>query len=240
MNSLNKPSPLVLSGDKAANFRTFRNNIDIYFRATKSNYENDETQSAILSNLIGSKALKLYDMLDIDDTDTVETILNKFENYCCPRLNEAMTFYNFFTRNQRTNETFDSFYSSLLCLIKLCNFRSDFDEDRILKSRVVLGIRNIKVQKELLQEEYTLVEMVSHCRRAEAPRQNRKELVQSVKAKKVAPKSKTAKPKRLPAKPKKPDAGKTKPKKTPVKKVAPKKKYGSSIIVQQQNVTQFF
>jgi len=108
MDSFNKPGPLMLSGNINEHFRLFKQEINIYFKPTKTDKEDYDVQVARLLNLMGTEVLKIYNTLNISDTDTVETILKKFEEYCSPKKNEAMTFYKFFTRNQQQNETFDS------------------------------------------------------------------------------------------------------------------------------------
>lgn len=173
----------MLNGNINENFRMFKQEINIYFKATKTNKEENEVQVARLLNLMGTEALKIYNTLNITESDTVEIILNKFEEYCSPKKNEAMTFYKFFTRNQQPDEAFDSFITSLKELVKQCDFKSD--EDRILKSRVVLGIQNKDVQERLLREDLSLEKTLQYCRAVEAAEQNRKELEQSIEANKV-------------------------------------------------------
>jgi len=92
VNSFNKPGPLVLSGNIDENFQIFKQEINIYFKATKTNKEDNKVQVARLLNLIDFEALKIYNTLNTIETDTVETILKKFEDYCSPKKNEAMTF----------------------------------------------------------------------------------------------------------------------------------------------------
>lgn len=61
------------------------------------------------------------------------------------------------------DETFDSFITSLKELVKQFDFKSD--EDRLLKSRVVLGIQNKDVQERLLREDWRkLFNIVEQCR----------------------------------------------------------------------------
>lgn len=90
-----------------------------------------------------------------------------------------MTFYKFFTRNQHIGEPFDSFITNLKELVKQRDFKSD--KDRILKSRVVLGIQNKDVQERLLRENLSLEKTLQYCRAVKATEINRKELEQSQK-----------------------------------------------------------
>ncbi|KAE9526164.1 hypothetical protein AGLY_013795 [Aphis glycines] len=154
MDSFNKSGPLVLQG-----------NINEHFRVLHKSNENEQGRQKCINE------------------DTVETILIKFEDYCSPKKNKAMTFYKFFTRNQPQDETFDSFNTSLKELMKQCDFKSD--EDWILKSRVVLRIEKKDVQKRLLREDLLLEKTLQYCRAVEAAEQNREELEQSIEANRV-------------------------------------------------------
>lgn len=79
----------------------------------------------MLLNIIGPEALQIYNTLKIEESDTVEIIFKKIEEYSIPKEREAMTFYMFFTRNQQFNETLDSFIISLKKLVKQCDFKND-------------------------------------------------------------------------------------------------------------------
>jgi len=67
--------------------------------------------------------------------------------------------------------------------VKQCDFKSD--EDRIRKSRVVLGIQNKDLQERLQREDLSLEKTLQYCRAVEAAEQNRKELEQSIEANRV-------------------------------------------------------
>jgi len=85
MNSFNKPGPLVLNGNINEQFRVFKQEINIYFKATKTNKEENDVQVARLLNLMGTDALKIYNTLGIKEEETVEAILKKIEDYCSPK-----------------------------------------------------------------------------------------------------------------------------------------------------------
>jgi len=53
----NKPNPLIMSGNLAENFCTFRQSVQIYFDATESHSKRPATQVAIILNLLGPEAL---------------------------------------------------------------------------------------------------------------------------------------------------------------------------------------
>jgi len=77
----NKPNSLQMSGNLAENFRTFRQSVQIYFDATESHKKRQETQVAILLNLLGPDALKIYNTLKPKENTAFE-VLKALEAYC--------------------------------------------------------------------------------------------------------------------------------------------------------------
>lgn len=180
MNSFNKPKPLKLNGNIDENFRVFNQEITTYFNATKTHGESNPAQIARLFNLIGSDALKIYNIQNIQkitERDTVEILMQKFQQFFCQKNNNYMVFHKFFSRNQHIDESFDSYLMNLRELIKQCKFKND--ENSILKNRIILGIQNKDVREKLLQEDLSLEETIEYCQTVEAVEQNRKILEQS-------------------------------------------------------------
>jgi len=115
----NKPNPLIMSGNLAENFRTFRQSVQIYFDATEAHSKKSATQVAIILNLLGPEALKIYNTLKPKENTVIE-VLKALEEYCTLRRNQTMELYKFFTRKQLEGENFDKFYSDLRDLAKSC------------------------------------------------------------------------------------------------------------------------
>ncbi|XP_050533909.1 uncharacterized protein K02A2.6-like [Daktulosphaira vitifoliae] len=167
----NKPEPLKLTGNLIENFKIFKQEFQIYYNATECSSKKEETQAAILLNLIGTDGIKVYNTLKIK-SETVSEILKALENYCIPRKNEIMEHYKFFSRKQGAEEPFDNFYTDLRKLIKTCGLETC--EDKLLRTQIVLGILNKDVQASLLREDLSLDKVVNHCRAAEQMEINRK------------------------------------------------------------------
>jgi len=55
----------------------FKQEINIYFKATKTNKEENDVQVARLLNLMGTDALKIYNTLGIKEKEIVEAIIFK-------------------------------------------------------------------------------------------------------------------------------------------------------------------
>ncbi|XP_050421054.1 uncharacterized protein LOC126833653 [Adelges cooleyi] len=157
---LNKPAVLKISGNLAENFKAFKQEFLIYFKATECKLKSPETQVAILLNLLGVEGLKIYNSLKIKE-ESVFDILDALEAYCEIQKNELKKLFTFFTRKQAQNEDFNTFYANLSELIKFCNFGKC--EDKLLKAQIILGIADKDLQSQLLKEDLPLEKIVYSC-----------------------------------------------------------------------------
>jgi len=174
----NKPNPLIMSGNLAENFRTFRQSVQIYFDATESHLKRPATQVAIILNLLGPEALKIYNTLRPKENTVIE-VLRALEEYCIPRRNQTMELYKFFTRKQLEGENFDKFYSDLRDQAKSCELGDC--EDKLVKSQIILGVADRDLQAQLLREDLSLEKVVRHCKAKEQMEINRKLVQDEVK-----------------------------------------------------------
>ncbi|KAI5727811.1 hypothetical protein M8J77_007265 [Diaphorina citri] len=168
MSLYNKPSPLEINDAVGENLRKFRQEVDIYFIATEAYEKPVKVQVARLLNLLGPEALKVYNTFDKEEgvEETVESVLNKFDQFVKPKINETMTHYNFFKRKQLENEQFDHFLTDLRHLVDLCDF-GDL-RDKMLRTQLVLGLRDSDLQSRLLREDMTLKKVINYCQAVES------------------------------------------------------------------------
>ena len=179
----NRPSGLCLEGNLAENYKTFEQEVRIYFKATETNKKDNDVQVARLLNLLGHDGLKLYNTLKKDENETVDSILKSLEKYCIPKTNEIMEHFNFFSRKQQEGEQFDIWYTDLKKLIKNCNF--GVAEDTLLRTQVVLGIYDKESQTRLLRDELSLLKVVSYCQSVERAENNKKTLTSVIEVDKM-------------------------------------------------------
>ena len=120
MAEFNRPNCLEMDCNMLNNFKRFRQEVEIYFMATKTNLEENEVQVARLLNLLGSEALRIYNTFKIT-RPSVKKIFEAFEQFCTPVKNEVMDHYRFFTRLQKPTEPFDRYYAALRELVSVCD-----------------------------------------------------------------------------------------------------------------------
>ena len=105
-------------------------------------------------NVIGREGMDLFDTFQWqadEDQNKIEDVLRKFDGNCLPRTNETYEAYKFFSRSQNAGETVEAYITALYKLSSTCNFGTM--TDRLIKDRLVIGIRDDKVREKLLAKE---------------------------------------------------------------------------------------
>lgn len=88
--------------------------------------------------------------------------LQRFQEYCTPKLNETFERYQFHMRAQKDRETFESFITHLRLLSKTCNFGGLADS--LIGEQVAIGIQASNLRKRFLEEsDLTLKKEIRIC-----------------------------------------------------------------------------
>jgi hypothetical protein len=165
------PAPLQLDavGDLYQKWRKFKQQLRIFISAAGLEKVTESRKANILLNCIGQDAQDLYfNILKKEDTTIpkYEELITLYDGYFEPKQNELISTFHFNNRVQEEDESFDSFYSEIRKLVKSCNFKEL--EDRMLRDRIVMGVRDKKMQQKLLEtSDLTLDRAVDRCRAAE-------------------------------------------------------------------------
>lgn len=98
--------------------------------------------------------------MEIDELNSkqVESIIENGST--CSILAERIKFYR---RAQRAEETLQEYLREVQCLAKKCEF--DTQEELIVRDRLVLGLRNVELQEEVISAggNPTLLETLRFC-----------------------------------------------------------------------------
>lgn len=159
--------------DLLPKWRNFKQQFQVFLSAAGFEKLSEGRKASILLNAIGQEAQDLYfNVLKKDeDSQKYERVLQLFDEYFAPKQNELINTFNFHTRKQEDGETFDNFYSEIKKLVKNCNYKEL--EDRMLRDRIVMGVKDQKIQRKLLENhDLTLDKAVSMCRTAELSREH--------------------------------------------------------------------
>ncbi|XP_046409067.1 uncharacterized protein LOC124173947 [Ischnura elegans] len=149
-----------------------------FLAATKRDEEEEKVKIALMLNILGTKALALFDTFSIADEErkSYSAVKKAFENYVAPKINETFERFVFNQRVQEEGENFEHFFAECRRLIKNCGFaRSEPQEDSLLRDRIVFGVRDKAVQEALLRmEDLSLEKAATHCRAVEQSRRQAK------------------------------------------------------------------
>ena len=148
-----KPSPLILEGNVAENWRRFKQKFEIYLVASGHNKKTKKDKTCILLNLAAEQAIEIYNTfayVEDESEEDIDVVIRKFEEYCNPKRNVRYEQHVFNTQSQGSVETIDAFVTELRLQANNCEFESLRDE--LLRNRLVVGIRSDSVRSRLLRE----------------------------------------------------------------------------------------
>ena len=174
MAAIKMPDRLSLGGNAIKNWKLFKQRWQTYSVITELNTLPAIKQRAIFIHCLDDDALEAFNTFQIAEDETVDQIITSFDNFIVGETNVTYERYVFNRRTQEEGESFDFFYADLQRLIKSCDY-CDNCRPSLLKDRIVLGIQDASVQKELLKiRNLTLQQTVDTCKANEkAVNQNR-------------------------------------------------------------------
>lgn len=173
-SAFQRPGPLRLdSTNLEAEWKSFQQKFELFLIASGSEEKPDATRVAMLLNLAGDEALKLYNTFQYDNPENAknyDTVVGKFRSYCLPRKNVVYERFQFWQLTQQPGESVDSFSTTLRVKAASCEFETQTDS--MIRDRIVLGCPNRQTQERLLREaDLTLQKALDICRASESTRE---------------------------------------------------------------------
>ena len=144
------PDRFALGDNCVKNWKLFRQRWETYATITDLSTIAQPKKKAIFLRCLENDALEAYNSFQLSDDATIEEILARFEKFIIGEVNETYERYNFNKRIQETGEKFELFYADLQRLVKTCNY-CESCKDSILKDRIVMGINDSNLQRDLLK-----------------------------------------------------------------------------------------
>lgn len=148
------PAKLSLSGNLAQNWKKFKRQFQTYAVASRLQREDDpEYRCAVFLATIGEDAFDIFDTFKFDnaeDSNNLEIVMSKFEEYFVGETHEAYESYRFHLRRQEPSESIEAYIAELRKLAKTCNFGPM--EDRLIRDQVVVGVREDLLREKLLED----------------------------------------------------------------------------------------
>ena len=164
------PQKFDSKGNLAAHWKKWVEIWKAYETVTGLHKQPSTLRVATFITCIGPDALEIHTGLPFpsdDDRQSIEKVLELWQNYCIGKTNVINERYRFNNRLQESDESFDACTTALRTLAETCEFRS-LNED-LIRDRLVCGIRDNSLWKKLPQEpKLTLNKCLDSCRAAKA------------------------------------------------------------------------
>ena len=168
MAAIRLPEQLSLGDNSIKNWKLFRQRWETYSIITDLEKLHLNKQKAIFLHCLSDDALEAYNTFEAASTSSLNDIIESFENFITGETNETYERFIFNQRNQEQGEKFELFYADLQRLIKSCNYCNKC-RNSILKDRIVLGISDTSIQKELLKiRDLTIDKTIDICKASNA------------------------------------------------------------------------
>ena len=156
----------IFSSNIEDTWRKWKRQWEAYEIATRLDKETAKYRTAVLLTCLGSEALEVHEGFSFEDgenRDDITVVLSKFDRYFMAETNEAYESYRFNKCDQNESENIESYVTRLRQLVKGCNYGEL--SDRMIRDRIVAGIRDDELRKKLLEErELTLKLAIDKCK----------------------------------------------------------------------------
>ena len=139
----------LLDDNLAETYRKWKRQMEIYMLASGASTKSKKTKVAIILHCAGPQVLEIYDQFCFErdeDKDDPDKVLDKLEEYCCPRTSEVLQSFRFWKITFK--EPFNSFLIELKSQAEYCNFK---EKDRMIRDKIVFSTSG-KLQELLLRE----------------------------------------------------------------------------------------
>ncbi|XP_050510413.1 uncharacterized protein LOC126887113 [Diabrotica virgifera virgifera] len=175
MGSVKLPPDFDLQGQNAATeWKFWYTAFEDYLIAIGQHESTDRVKLSLLRNIMGTESARIMTTFKIpdDQVDKYDYMIETISKYVNPRMNECFERYNFLKRTQKEGEVFEHFLTDCRHLVRTCNYnRNDPDEtaeDKALRDKIVMGIRDTTTREALLRiDKLTLEKAISFCRTSE-------------------------------------------------------------------------
>ncbi|XP_064110604.1 uncharacterized protein LOC135218310 [Macrobrachium nipponense] len=168
--SIKPPQRFSLSSNVLENWKIFKQRWDTFEILSELQAKPRKVQAALFLHTLADDALKVYNGFQFNtpqDARTVAEIISKFDEFVVGEVNETYERFIFNSLCQEEGEGFDKFLSDLRSLIKTCGYCDKY-LDSVIRDRIVLGIKDTSVQKDLLKvRKLTSDKCIDICKAAE-------------------------------------------------------------------------
>ena len=177
-----RPNDLSLSGNVSENWKKFIRDFDIFVDAADLSGVTAKRKANIFLNIVGPAALEVYHTFqweNAEDRLKYKKIVEKFEAYCSPQVNETYERHIFKGTVQGQDETIDHYVTELRVKASTCNFGALANS--MIRDQLVSGVKSDQVRERLLRyPELTLEKAITAAKAAEVSIMQMKDLTLNI------------------------------------------------------------
>ena len=144
------PSRFCLGDNNLRQWKLFKQRWTGYSSLTELGRQPIEKQRSFFLQLLDDDALELFNSFTLSDDCNVDAIIKEFDKAIIGTVNVTYERFQFNRRQQEDGESFDVFLADIQRLIKTCEYCAKC-KDSILKDKIVVGVRDEQLQKDLLK-----------------------------------------------------------------------------------------
>ena len=175
MEHLKPPQALRLSEekDKSECWRQWKRSWDLYKVASGLEEKSQKIQVATLLHVLGKECQEIFSQFrwdDEGDSEKISTVEDKFQAYFEPLCSKNFNRHLFIERNQKDGESVDEYCGALKALAKNCDLGDK--EESWITTKLVLGLRDIKLKERLMETDKSLEDTLKSARIVETSRQH--------------------------------------------------------------------
>ena len=135
------PMPKPLNRDNlAANWKKFKRAWDNHAVVVRLHRFDKEYKTVTFLSAMGEEALEIYEGMTfnpLESSKVVDSVVQKFEEYCIGQTNETFERYLFNSRSQKEDESIDHYVWALRTLAKSCIFFCQCLHDSLIRDKCV-------------------------------------------------------------------------------------------------------
>ena len=160
MNICKPPDPLSFTGNNAKNWQDFKEQLQWFLAGTESTEKDDAVKIGIMLSHAGREAREVFKTLPWateGDNKKFDKVLEAFETFCSPQKNILYERYGFWTMQQDSDETIDTYLTRLKLKSGYCEYNKTGWPPAVLaeltRYKFVFGLRNDSLKKRLISKD---------------------------------------------------------------------------------------
>ena len=169
LNKVNPPERLELGCNATEKWQLFKQRWANYVTITELNSTNNRDKlKPMFLHCLNDDALRAYNSFQLSEDASIETVIQKFDDFIIGEINVTYERYIFNKRIQAEGETFELFHAEAQRLMNNCKY-CDNCRESILRDKIIVGINDKCLQKDLLKvRDLNLKQCIDMCRAHES------------------------------------------------------------------------